>query len=68
MVSETQNANLSACELLASHAVVMEPIGILVLRTIQLEREASLRAIEVQHKSAHCVLSPELETRECSRP
>lgn len=63
-VLEAQDANPRKCQLLASDLVVVQTIGMLVLRAIQLECEASLGAVEVEDESPQCVLSPELETIE----
>ena len=66
MISKTQNAKLDKRKLLGADAVVVQAFGLLVLSAVQLEREASFSAIEIQHESTYCMLSPKLETRKGS--
>ncbi len=67
-VVEAQDANIDECKLLAAHAVILQAIGILVLRPIYFDREARFGTIEIQDKAANWMLSPEFETCERPRP
>jgi len=66
MISKAQNANLCPRKLLGAASVVVQALGLMVMRSVQLEREASLGTVEVQHESALGMLTPKLETRERS--
>jgi hypothetical protein len=62
MILKTQNAKRNERKLLGADAVVVQAFGLLVLSAVQLDRYTSFSAIEIEHESAYCMLSPKLET------
>ena len=67
MIPETNDAYAEVMQTLRSPDIVLRGGGIVVLATIQLDRDPTLHAIEVDDVPADAVLSTKLETRQAAR-